>query len=136
MVSCAGVPYCRFPMTPPTHPAFALNTLIEPSSAVSLATPSGFDAGTAYLLASASALAVQLYAQAGIWLTQEMMSSLPPAGGASQYQATNLFNAPEALGFGASATTPGAFTQISIGFAMMALDAAGSPSISSIRPCS
>jgi hypothetical protein len=114
-----------------TPPPFAFNTLVQPNASVTQTTPSGFDANMANLLASATAAVVQLYAQGLTSLTQAMLGALPLVGSAASYQQLGaVFTAPEALGFGASAatasqpsSTPGAFTQVTIGVALQALDA-------------
>jgi len=110
-----------------TAPSFAFNTLVQPSSSVTQNVPSGFDPNMTYLLASATSAAVQLYALGITSLTPAMIGALPLVGGAASYQQTDTFYAPEALGFGASSTTPGAYTQVTIGFAMQALDGSDNP---------
>lgn len=108
-------------------PPITLNVLMEPSSSVTSNLPSGFATDMAYLLASATSAAVQLYALGITSLTPAMLSALPLARGATSYQQLATFTAPEALGFGASTATPGAFVQVTIGFAIQALDGSSNP---------
>jgi hypothetical protein len=110
-----------------TTPPFALNVLVEPSSSVTSTLPTGFETDMAYLLASATSAVVQLYALGITSLTPAMLSALPLAGGAQSYQQLATFTAPEAIGFGASTSTPGAFVQVTIGVAIQALDGSANP---------
>lgn len=113
---------------------FAFNTLVQPSATVTQTLPSGLDPDMTYLLASATDAAVQLYMQGLSALTPAMLAALPLVGKAASYQQIAQFTASEALGLGETAATstqpsptPGAYVSVTIGIALAALDAGGSP---------
>lgn len=111
-----------------TTTPFALNTLVQPSTTVTQTLPTGLAADMIYLLASATDQVVQAYMQGLSSLTSAMLSALPSANNATSYeQIGNLFTASEALGFGATTATTGAYVSVPIGAALQALDSSNTP---------
>lgn len=106
-----------------TTTPFAFNTLVQSSATVTQTLPTGLDKDMVYLLASATDQVVQAYMQGLSSLSSTMLGALPAAGGATSYtQIGNLFTASEALGFGATTSTTGAYVSVPIGAALLALD--------------
>ncbi|QSQ21298.1 lipase family protein [Pyxidicoccus parkwayensis] len=100
-------------------PAFAFNTLTQPSSTTTQTLPSNFDASAALLLAQCCGLTYTQYAQ-GTALTSTQIASALTAMSGYTYTLVASFTGVEAMGPGAASEGPGAFATVPYGFALQA----------------